>query len=138
MTPRLHKFALTVHVTTSVGWLGAVTGFLTLVIAALTIQDPEKVRAAWMAMEWIGWFAIVPLALSSLLTGLAMSLGTNWGLFKHYWVLFKLILTLLSVIILLLNMQTVSYLAGVAGESDNIALSVKSTTLTVSSNMFVT
>lgn len=122
MTPRLRKFALTAHITSSVGWLGAVVGFLALVIAALTIQDDQTVRAAWIAMELIGWFAIVPLALASLLTGLVMSLGTPWGLFRHYWVLFKLLLTIIATVVLLLNMQTVSFLAGVATETESVDL----------------
>ncbi len=111
MTPGIRKFALTVHVTASVGWLGAVVGFLALVVAALISQDAQTVLAAWIAMELTGWFAIVPLALASLLTGLVMSMGTPWGLFRHYWVLFKLLLTILATIVLLLNMQTVSFAA---------------------------
>src|SRR5687768_15129946 len=87
MTPRLRGFALTVHLTLSVGWIGAVMAFLALVIAAMTSQDAQTLRAAWMAMELTGWFAIVPLALASLFTGLVMALGTRWGLFRHYWVL---------------------------------------------------
>ena len=43
MTPLLRKFVLTVHVTSSVGWLGAVAG--------LTSQDVQIVRAAYLAME---------------------------------------------------------------------------------------
>ena len=39
MTPRLRKFALAANVTASVGWLSAVTGFLSLAIAGLTSQD---------------------------------------------------------------------------------------------------
>ncbi|WP_327608879.1 DUF2269 domain-containing protein [Virgibacillus tibetensis] len=105
---------LTIHITTSVGWLGAVVGFLILVIAALSSQGDQTVRAAWISMELIGWFAIVPFAVVSLLTGLAMSLGTSWGLFRHYWVIFKLLLTLIATVVLLLNMQTVGHLAGVA------------------------
>lgn len=122
MAPRLRKFALTVHVTSSVGWLGAVVGFLALVVAALTSQNAETVRAAWIAMELTGWYAIVPLALASLLTGLVMSLGTTWGLFRHYWVLFKLLLTILATIVLLLNMQTVSFLTTVAAATSNADL----------------
>lgn len=122
MTPRLRKFALTVHVTSSVGWIGAVVGFLVLVVAALTTQDAKTVHAAWIAMELIGWFAIVPLAFVSLLTGLVMSLGTKWGLFRHYWVLFKLLLTIISTVVLLLNMQTVSFLADVAAETGSTEL----------------
>jgi len=79
MTPRLRKFALTAHVTSSVGWLGAVAGSLALAVAALTSQDAQMVRAAYLAMELTGWFVLVPLALASLLTGLVQSLGTKWA-----------------------------------------------------------
>lgn len=116
MPPGLRKFALTAHVTTSVGWLGAVAGFLALAVAGLTSRDTLLVRAAYLAMELIAWFVIVPLSLASLLTGLVSSLGTTWGLFRHYWVLIKLLITVLSTIILLVHMQPVSYLAGVAAD----------------------
>jgi hypothetical protein len=122
MTVGVRKFALTAHVASSVGWLGAVVAYLALVIAALTSQDAQRVRAAWIAMELTGWFVIVPLALASLLTGLVQALGTTWGLFRHYWVLFKLLLTVLATIVLLLHMPTVSFLAGVAVETDSAHL----------------
>ena len=117
MTPRLRKFALTAHVTSSVGWLGAVAGFLALAVAGLTSQDAQMVRAAYLAMELTAWFVIVPLALASLLTGLVQSLGTTWGLFRHYWVLAKLLITVFATIVLLLQMKPIGYVAGVAAET---------------------
>lgn len=119
MTPGLRKFALTVHITCSVGWIGAVVAFLALVIAAITSQDAPTLRATWIAMGLIGSYVIVPVALASLLTGLVISLGTKWGLLRHYWVLFSLALTILAVAVLLGNMQTVSFFAGVAAEMDS-------------------
>ena len=113
MTPRHRKFALTAHVTSSVGWLGAVAGFLALAIAGLTSQDALLVRAAYLGMEMTAWFVIVPLSLASPLTGLVMSLGTTWGLFRHYWVLIKLLITVLATILLLVHMQPVGHLAHV-------------------------
>jgi hypothetical protein len=93
MAPRLRKFTLTAHVAFSVGWLGAVAGFLALAVAGLTSQDAQTVRAAYLAMELTAWFVIAPLSLASLLTGLVQSLGTTWGLFRHYWVVAKLLTT---------------------------------------------
>jgi hypothetical protein len=116
MTPGLRKFALTAHVTSSVGWLGAVAGFLALAIAGLASQDPQIVRAVYLLMKPIGWFVLVPLALASLLTGLVQSLGTTWGLFRHYWVLFKLVINVFAIIVLLMYMQTLDYFAGVAAD----------------------
>jgi DMSO/TMAO reductase YedYZ heme-binding membrane subunit len=92
VTPRLRKFALASHITLAVGWLGAVAGYIALDVVAATSQDPKTLRAAYLAMELIAWYVIVPLALTSLLSGLVMSLGTKWGLFRHYWVLISLLL----------------------------------------------
>ena len=114
LTPRLRKLALTAHVTASVGWLGAVAAFLALSIAGLTSQDPQTVRGAYLVMELTGWVVLVPLSLASLLTGLVCSLGSNWGLFRHYWVLFKLLINVVATIVLLLYMQTLGTLGDVA------------------------
>jgi hypothetical protein len=70
-------------------------------------------------MELIGWYLIVPLALASLLTGFVMSLGTPWGLFRHYWVLISLVLTVVATGVLLRHMPTVSVFARVAAETDS-------------------
>ncbi len=120
MTPRLRKFALTAHVTSSVGWLGAIAVFLALAVAGLTVEDAQMVRAAYLAMELTVWSVLVPLALASLLTGLVQSLGTTWGLFRHYWVLAKLLLTIVATIVLLMYTQTISYIAGIAAESADL------------------
>ncbi|HEX3639991.1 MAG TPA: hypothetical protein VHV10_01745 [Ktedonobacteraceae bacterium] len=117
MSPGLRKFALTVHVTSSIGWFGAVAAFLALAVAGLTSQDVKYLRAAYLVMELTTWFVIVPLALASLLTGLVSSLGTKWGLFRYYWVLVKLLITILATIILLVHTQPIDLLAGVAAKT---------------------
>jgi hypothetical protein len=124
MSPGLRKFALTVHVITSVGWIGAVVAYLALGISAVTSTDAQRVRAAWIGMEVTGWFAIVPLAIAALLTGLVMSLGTKWGLLRHYWVVITLVLTILSTVILLVHMPMVSVLADVAQTANGADLAM--------------
>jgi hypothetical protein len=117
MTPGLRKFALTTHVTSSVGWLGAVGAFLALAIAGLVNQDAQIVRAAYLAMLLTTWFVIVPLCLAALLTGIVQSFGTAWGLFRHYWIVTKLLLTVLATIILLVHTQPIDHVAAVAGQT---------------------
>jgi hypothetical protein len=117
ITPFFRKFGLTAHIIFSVGWLGAVAGFLALAIAGLTSQDPQMSRSAYITMELIAWFVIVPSNLGALLTGLTQSLGTQWGLFRHYWILVKFFLTIAATIILLLHMQPISYMANIATET---------------------
>lgn len=116
LTPRLRKFALTAHVTSSVGWLGAVVAFLAFSIVGLTSQDAQTVRGAYLVMEPAAWFVLVPLAFASLLTGLIQSLGTTWGLFRHYWVLFKLLIAVFITLVLLIYMETFRLMAGLAAD----------------------
>jgi DMSO/TMAO reductase YedYZ heme-binding membrane subunit len=116
MSPRLRKFALAAHITLAVGWIGAVAGYIALDVAAATSQDARTLRACYLAMGLIAWYVIVPLALASLLSGLVMSLGTRWGLFRHYWVLISLLLTIIATVVLLVETQTIGYLADMAAD----------------------
>lgn len=116
MNPRLSKLMLTAHVTFSLGWFGTVAAFLVLSIAGVTANE-QVVKACYLAMDLIAWFVILPFCLCSLITGLAQSLFTNWGLLKHWWILVKFILTLIATIVLLVHMQPISYLAKIASES---------------------
>ena len=117
MGPRLRKLALTAHVASSVGWLGAVAGFLALAVAGLTDPDAQTARATYPAMELIARFVIVPLAFASLATGIVQSLGTPWGLFRHYWVLAKLLVTVLATTVLLLQMGPIGHAADAAAQT---------------------
>ena len=114
MAPRWRKFTLATHVATSVGLLGGVASFLLLAVVGLTSPDIGMVRAAYPAMALIAWVIVLPLALLALAIGLIESLGTKWGLIRHYWVIVKLALTVIAIIVLLLQMGTVSYLSHVA------------------------
>jgi len=117
MTPPIRKFALTAHITFSVGWLGAVAVFLVLAIASLTSLDAQLVRGLYLAMEVTGWYVIVPLCLASLATGLIVSLGSAWGLFRHYWVLAKFLITISSALILFGFTRTLGYLGNLAADT---------------------
>jgi uncharacterized membrane protein len=116
LSPRLRKFVLTTHVVSSVGWIGAVVAYLALVVSALTSEDAQTVRATFLGMEKI-YLVLIPLAVVSLLTGVVQSLGTKWGLLRHYWVVFKLGLTLVATAVLVLHMPTVNSLADKAADT---------------------
>jgi hypothetical protein len=105
-----------VHVASSVGQLSAVASFLALAVVGLTSQNAHTVRGAYLVMEPAAWFILVPLAFASLLTGLVCSLGTTWGLFRHYWVIFKLIINVFATFVLLIYMETFSLMARAAAD----------------------
>lgn len=116
MTPSLRKFTLTAHVTSSVGWIGAVVAFLAHAVIGLTSADAQTVRGVYLVMEPAAWYVLVPLAFASLFTGIVQALGTTWSLFRHYWVLFKLLITLFAITILMLYMKTFALMADVAAD----------------------
>jgi hypothetical protein len=115
MKPTLRKFALTAHVTSSVGWVGAVAAFLVLAIIGLRSVDDDTARSLYPTLELMGWYVIVPFSLASLVTGLLQSVGTQWGIFRHYWVIAKLLITVGASLLLLLHMQLVQSAAAAAG-----------------------
>lgn len=116
MSPGLRKLALAVHLTVSVGWVGAVAGYLALDVTVATSGDAQTLRAAYIAMDSVARFVIVPLAVASLITGLVMSLGTKWGLFRHYWVVISLVLTVVATAVLLVETGAVSSLRDMAAD----------------------
>jgi hypothetical protein len=111
MAPRLRKLVLTVHLVASVGWLGAVVAYIALDVTATTGQDIQTVRAAYLAMDLTVRYVIVPMALAALLTGIIQSLGTTWGLLRHYWVVLSLLLTLFAITVLQAETRTIGHLA---------------------------
>jgi hypothetical protein len=117
LSPTFRKLALTAHITFSVGWLGVVAAFLALAVTGLTSENAQMVRAAYLAMDLTAWYVIVPFSIASLLTGLIMSFGTSWGLFRHYWVLIKFVITVPSTLLLLLHLQPIGHLANVVTET---------------------
>jgi hypothetical protein len=118
MTLRLgpRKFALTAHVISSIGWAGGVASFLALAIAGLTSSNVALIRGSYVAMDLIYWSVIIPLGLGSLATGLVSSLGTEWGLFRYYWVVAKLLLTVPATMLMLMHLQPVGRMADLAME----------------------
>jgi hypothetical protein len=101
MSRSLRKLVLTVHVIVSVGWIGIEAGLLALGLTGLYTRDPEVLRAAYVAT---GIF-LVSVSMGTLVTGVLLSVGTHWGLIRHYWVVVKFVLTVALVAsgILVLN-----------------------------------
>ena len=116
MTPALRRVTFTTHIMSSVGWVGAAMAFLALAVIGVTSEDERTVRGAYLVMAPAAWFVLVPLAHASLLSGIALSLGTTWGLFRHYWVVLKLGITVFATVILLIYMGTFRQMAGVAAD----------------------
>ena len=59
------------------------------------------VASVYRATEVIWRFVILPFSLAALASGVIQAVLTPWGLLRHYWVVTKLVVTLLAVVLLL-------------------------------------
>lgn len=121
MRRRVRKGVLAIHILFAVGWVGGVIAYLALVAGAWRSSSSQMLRAAWIGMELIGWYVLVPLAIGTLVTGIVMGVGTHWGLFRYYWVVFSLVLTIIAAGVLFGHMPTVSSVADIANASPDPA-----------------
>ncbi|WP_328530690.1 DUF2269 domain-containing protein [Nocardioides sp. NBC_00368] len=123
--PRLRRLLLALHLSCSVGWIGSICAYLALAFAVPATDDPAVVRASWIGMEVVGWYAIVPLALGSLATGVLMGAVTKWGLLRHYWVVISLVGTVVLTTVLIMHMPDVTaqtQRARTAGEGELLVM----------------
>lgn len=105
MTPTLRKLGLALHVVLSIGWLGAVVAFLALAVGSFA-READLARAAYLGMDIVARGALLPLSIGALVSGVVQSLATRWGLFRYYWVLAKLALTVLATVGLIVHQRT--------------------------------
>ena len=116
MRSGVRKLVLSVHLVVSVGWIGAVGAYVAFDLTTVRSDDPDLLRSAYAGMDLVVQSVIVPLALATLLTGIIISLGTRWGMFRHYWVAISLLLTSVATVVLLLETRTIGALAEAAAD----------------------
>src|SRR5919198_6616522 len=121
MRPWLRKLVLTVHLVLSLGWVGAVLAYLALDVVVAG-GDTQRAHAAYVALALVGQWVIVPLAVSSLLTGILIAVTTPWGLLSHYWVVISLLLTAFAVLVLLEHMPGIAATAEALRVSDGTSM----------------
>lgn len=117
MKPPTRKALLTLHIVFSVGWVGAVLAYLALAVAGLASGDSQRITGAYLAMEMIARWVIVPCSFLAVVFGVVLSLLTEWGLVRHYWVLVKLVLSVIATTILLLHFRVIVQMAARAAEA---------------------
>lgn len=116
--PIARKTLLAVHIGVSVGWMGAAAAYVALNVPALSGPDEQSRRAAYLMMPFVADYAVVPLAIATVVTGIALAMGTKWGLLQHYWVTVSLATTLFAAAILVLHLPAVDDLAARAADPE--------------------
>lgn len=90
---RARKAVLAAHVVLSVAWLGIVATKLALAVVAVSAADQALAETTYRLIDSPVITITRPAAAGALATGLVLSLGTRWGLLKHWWIVVKFALT---------------------------------------------
>ncbi|MGS2615924.1 hypothetical protein ACVCAH_15580 [Micromonospora sp. LZ34] len=112
LPPPARKALLTLHLVTSLGWLGVDLVLLTLGVAVLRGADPA---AVYPISALVGAVLFAPLSVAVWLVGVASALLTPWGLLRHRWVLVKFLLTTVMTALVLFVLTPTLRHAGEAG-----------------------
>ena len=99
--PRLGKTGLkvlkSVHLVTACLWMGGSVGLNLMLLLLAGPGSGGELYGYDVARKLVDDLVIIPGAVGCLLTGLLFGLFTNWGFFKHRWLLVKWILTVFGI-----------------------------------------
>lgn len=99
--PKLRKTVLAVHIAAAGIWLGLDIALGALVLTALRTGD-DTIRAACLqAVEVVAVGPMIAAGVLTLASGIALGLGTKWGLVRYRWVAFKLVLNVALLVLVL-------------------------------------
>lgn len=90
---RARLVVLTVHVVTSVAWLGGAYTSLLITLIARATGDATMRDASYRMIATFDWAMGIPLGLVAITSGVVLSVGTHWGLLRYRWVIAKMVLT---------------------------------------------
>ena len=99
LRPRVRRFVLTLHIVASVGLLGDVAAVVAINVRAATTSDPQLAAAAYELLTMFPVLFGIPLSLISLGTGVALGLGSKWGVLRYPWVTSKLVLNVSVILV---------------------------------------
>ncbi|MCY9694691.1 hypothetical protein [Paenibacillus alginolyticus] len=99
MTLTQRRWLLTIHLLFSAIMLGGAVVFLILSIIAANTSDEGALKACYTSMHVLAKTSIRASTIGTLVTGILLSVLTQWGLFKFYWIIAKEVLTVLSIVL---------------------------------------
>jgi hypothetical protein len=134
--PRRARHALvTAHIIVSVGLLGDSAGFLAVSVRLAGTQDPVARVELLNVLNMFSLVFGIPLSIGTLVSGIALGIGTKWGVFRYPWIVAKRLLAVSVMVVggLVIGPAQEAMLRGgadatpqlmAAGAYDVIALSV--------------
>lgn len=89
---RTRHAVLTAHIAVSVALLGDVAALVAVAGRAMGEDDPDAAHTMYEILSMFSMAFGIPLSLAAIATGVALGVGTRWGVFRYGWVIAKLVL----------------------------------------------
>ncbi|WHT18288.1 hypothetical protein N8J89_35110 [Crossiella sp. CA-258035] len=83
-----------VHLGSGVGWFGVALCQLVLNVISRVTADAGLRQAAHKIGHTLDIWLLIPLVLLALVSGVVLAWRSNWGVFRHWWIVVKLVATL--------------------------------------------
>jgi len=116
----------TVHLISAALWLSGVTVMACMPLLSQEITVGEALYIYDRIYHFIDMKLVTPAAVLTLATGLVYSIFTGWGFFKHGWLVYKWIVTLVLVLAgtfylgpMVTKMLGISHIQGMAALEDH-------------------
>ena len=112
MTRKMRKFVLLAHILSAVSWIGVDLVMGVLSFRGLTTDDPQTLATAYGALALFCVPLLLTLGLLTLTTGVLLGLGTRFGLARYWWVVTKLVITVVLCVLVLVLLRPTLVEAG--------------------------
>ena len=107
--PRLgrgtRRAVLTVHLVAAGAWIGIDVVLGVLVFTAMGTNSTRTEALCYQALELFAVWPLLTAGMVSLLSGIVLGLGTNYGLVKYWWVAVKLALNIVLTTLVLFALR---------------------------------
>jgi len=97
LKPQAVKILKMFHIFFSFGWIIG-GGVLCLLIFITYPESGDELYMYSRILQIVDDYFIITGAIGALITGLIYSIWTNWGFFKHPWIIVKWIMTILQIL----------------------------------------
>ncbi|AJY73524.1 hypothetical protein [Paenibacillus beijingensis] len=93
------RWLLTLHLLFVAIMFGVAIVFLILSITAANTNDEGVLKACYASMHLLAETSVRASTIGALVTGILLSVLTQWGLFRFYWIIVKEGLTILAIVL---------------------------------------
>lgn len=128
LAPVARNAVLVLHVVSGIGWMGVDIAVFALLLTARSTTSAALVLSSFNAIGVIVPFAVPALSIGIVVTGLILGVGTRWGLIRYWWVLVKLLLSLIMTVLVFASLvpevRSIGVLSATTTSADEVRASL--------------